>query len=53
MINNSRAVLLRCLGYKFEFYIEHYMCIFILLSNFIKKVMMELVDMNSLGLFDF
>ena len=37
----GRAEHWRCLGYKFESYLEHL------------RVMMELVDMNSLGLFDF
>ena len=39
----GRAELWRCLGYKFKSYLEHLLI----------KVMMELVDMNSLGLFDF
>jgi hypothetical protein len=38
----GRAKLWRCLGYKFKSYFEQ-----------IIKVVMELVDMNSLGLFDF
>jgi hypothetical protein len=37
----GRAELWRCLGCKFESYLEQL------------KVVMELVDMNSLGLFDF
>ena len=42
----GRAELWRCLGCKFKSYLEH-LCIFF------SKVMMELADMNSLGLFDF
>ena len=37
----GRAEYWRCLGYKFKSYLEHH------------KVMMELEDMSSLGLFDF
>ena len=42
----GRAELWRCLGYKFKSYLEQEF------NYKNKKVMMELVDMNSLGLFD-
>ena len=41
----GRAELWRCLGCKFKSYLEQ--------VYYILKVVMELVDMNSLGLFDF
>ena len=44
----GRAELWRCLGCKFKSYLGQFIKL-----NISLKVMMELVDMNSLGLFDF
>ena len=49
----GRAEVWRCLGCKFKSYLEQYNIFIILDNNILIKVMMELVDMNSLGLFDF
>jgi hypothetical protein len=58
----GRAELWRCLGCKFKSYLEQRLILTLIKTIIIfytlfvykfVKVMMELVDMNSLGLFDF